>query len=52
VASSPNKSRSWNNLGVAYSEAGARERARTAFERALTLDALNDKARQNLDDLD
>lgn len=48
---SPGKARVWNNLGYAYVQAGDRERARVAFERALALDPDYYKARENLRDL-
>jgi hypothetical protein len=48
---SPGKARVWNNLGYAHAQAGDRERAAAAYERALVLDPLHEKARNNLLDL-
>lgn len=48
---SPGKPRVFNNLGVAWREAGDPGRARTAFERAIALDPDDYKAKQNLHEL-
>jgi tetratricopeptide (TPR) repeat protein len=45
---SPNKSRVWNNLGVACQQAGDRQCAETAFSTALALDPDDVKAGNNL----
>lgn len=52
AAQSPDKSRVWNNLGVACQRAGDRACAREAFERAWALDPDNGKAAANLYFLD
>lgn len=52
VQASPNKSRTWNNLGYAYKLADRRDEARAAFERAIALDPDSIKARHNLEALE
>jgi Flp pilus assembly protein TadD len=51
VRASPANPRAWNNLGHALEQDGDRASARTAYERALTLDPAHRKARGNLDAL-
>lgn len=51
VRASPANARAWNNLGHAWQEAGDRDRARAAYERALAIDPQHRKARGNLDAL-
>ena len=51
VRASPAKARPWNNLGYAWQQAGDRDRARAAYERALQVDPGYDKARANLNAL-
>jgi len=47
ASASPNKARVWNNLGYAYQLAGDRERALSAYARALALDPHYERARIN-----
>lgn len=48
VRKSPAKARAFNNLGVAYEEAGYSEKAARAYSRALDLNPGNEKARYNM----
>ncbi len=48
VASSPNKSRPWNNLGYAYYVAGDNQAARRAYVKALEIEPEHVRARFNL----
>jgi len=48
LATAPHNARAWNNLGLAYRNAGDRARAQVAFERALALDPGHYKAAVNL----
>jgi Flp pilus assembly protein TadD len=48
----PHASEIQNHLGLAYLQAGRRDDARGAFERALVLDCDNGSARANLELLD
>jgi tetratricopeptide (TPR) repeat protein len=48
VRNSPGSARAWNNLGYAYQLEGRRDEARAAYERALSLDPTDVKARVNL----
>lgn len=48
VEQSPDKSRAWNNLGIACQQAGDADCARAAFRRAVALDPDNLRARSNL----
>jgi len=48
VRKSPGKARAFNNLGFALQQAGRREEARAAYERALALDPEHVPARINL----
>lgn len=52
VQLSPGKARVWNNLGYAQALAGQTEAARSAFQRALSLDPGHAKSLANLRDLD
>jgi hypothetical protein len=47
TAKAPDKSRCWNNLGMAQLAAGADAEALAAFRRALALDPANEIARRN-----
>jgi hypothetical protein len=51
VRASPANPRAWNNLGHALEQDGDLVNARTAYERALTLEPAHRKARGNLDAL-
>jgi len=51
VKESPNKSRAYNNLGFAYDQAGEKEAAKQAYEKAIVLDSGNWLARNNLQKL-
>jgi hypothetical protein len=48
AAQSPHKARVWNNLGIACREAGKRECAVAAFQRAMALDPDDSRAAVNL----
>jgi tetratricopeptide (TPR) repeat protein len=52
VAKAPADSRAWNNLGMAYFQRNRYRDARVAFERALSLEPGNTKARLNMVVLD
>ncbi|HSH97555.1 MAG: tetratricopeptide repeat protein [Methylophilaceae bacterium] len=51
IKESPNKSRVYNNLGFAYDQAGEKEAAKQAYEKAIALDSGNWLARNNLQKL-
>jgi Flp pilus assembly protein TadD len=48
VAKAPEKSRCWNNLGMAQLSAGRDPEALSAFREAVRLDPVNEIAQQNL----
>lgn len=52
LAAEPRNARAWNNLGIAWREAGRSDEARMAFQRALEIDPAHPQALGNLLGLD
>ncbi len=49
VAKSPHNPRAWNNLGIAYEQAGNFPEAKKCYDKALVLEPKNNFIRQNFD---